>query len=556
MLKRLIIRDFVIVDQLELDFAAGFGALTGETGAGKSILLDALGLALGDRADASTVRTGCERADIIAEFDLPKNGPLGEWLAEAGIEADSGVVMLRRVVDTGGRSRCWINGVPGTATQLRTAGEWLADIHGQHAHHALLRADAQRALLDAYCGGRDLAREVAALHREWRRLAELKARAELDAGAVSRQRELLEWQIDELESLTFDATEWGELEAEQRRLAHAASLIEGAEEILGGLTDGEPSVTDMLARVLARVDAMNEIDSGLGEVRELVSSAAIQADEAVHAIRRYAEHLELDPLRLEEVERRIEAITDVARKYRVMPEELPEMLEGWRVERDALQARSDTVWLAEQETAAEAAWREAAQRLSAMRVPAAQTLSEEITEAMQSLAMAGGRFELMLTAREQGGAGGLEDVEFRVAATQGQPLRPLAKVASGGELSRIGLAIQVMASRDANVATLIFDEVDVGIGGGVAERVGQMLARLGKGRQVLCVTHLAQVAARADWQWNIAKKESGGEVSSTVMVLDKKARVEELARMLGGLDITETTRRHAAEMLRGEEGAY
>lgn len=556
MLKRLIIRDFVIVDRLELDFSAGFGALTGETGAGKSILLDALGLALGDRADASTVRTGCDRADIIAEFDLPESGPLSEWLADAGIDADDGLVMLRRVVDAGGRSRCWINGVPGTATQLRTAGEWLADIHGQHAHHALLRADAQRALLDAYCGGRELAREVSTLHREWRRLSELRARAELDAGAASRQRELLEWQIGELEDLAFDAAEWGELDAEQRRLAHAASLIEGAEEVLSGLTDEEPSVTDMLARMLMRVDAMSEIDNGLNEVRELVSGAAIQAEEAVHALRRYAEQLELDPVRLSEVEQRIEAITDVARKYHVTPEELPGMLERWCAERDELQARSDPIWLLEQEAAAETAWREVAQRLSALRGPAAQTLSGEITEAMQSLAMAGGRFELVLTPREQGGAGGLEEVEFRVAPTQGQPLRPLAKAASGGELSRIGLAIQVMASRDANVATLIFDEVDVGIGGGVAERVGQMLARLGKDRQVLCVTHLAQVAARADWQWSIAKSESDGEVSSTVAVLDEKARVEELARMLGGLDITETTRQHAAEMLAGEGKTY
>ncbi|AUN94756.1 DNA repair protein RecN [Pseudazoarcus pumilus] len=548
MLRRLAIRDFVIVDRLELEFAPGFGTLTGETGAGKSILVDALGLALGDRSDATTVRAGRDKADIVAEFDLPPDGALAAWLDAADLAGED-VVMLRRVVDAGGRSRSWINGVPVTLAQLREAGEWLADIHGQHAHLALLRADAQRALLDAQAGAGALVAQVERAHREWQRIARLRLQAEHDASASERQRELLSWQIDELAQLAFEADEWVELDAEQRRLAHAAALITGSDEALSGLVDDEMSVTSLLGRILVRVEAMHELDPEVGEARELLAGAAIQIDEAVHALRRYHERLDLDPDRLAEVERRIGAINDVARKHHVAPHDLPELLTRWQLERDELEARSDPARLAELESSARQAWFGAAEQLSRQRRPAAQALSEQVTEAMQSLAMAGGRFEVALVAREEGGAHGLEDIEFRVAASPGQPLRPLAKVASGGELSRIGLAIQVMTSRDTAVPTLIFDEVDVGIGGSVAERVGQLLARLGSDRQVLCVTHLPQVAACADWQWNIAKRSGEGEVLSAVTPLDAQARIDEVARMLGGLEITATTREHASEML-------
>lgn len=549
MLRRLAIRDFVIVDRLELEFAPGFGTLTGETGAGKSILVDALGLALGDRSDASTVRAGRDKADIVAEFDLPPDGALAAWLDAAELAGEDALVMLRRVVDASGRSRSWINGVPVTLTQLREAGERLADIHGQHAHLALLRADAQRALLDAHAGTSALAAQVEREHREWQRIARLRAQAEHDASASERQRELLSWQIDELEQLSFEANEWAELDAEQRRLAHAAALIEGSDEALSGLVDDEMSVTSLLGRILARVEAMHELDPEVDEVHELLAGATIQIDEAVHALRRYHERLDLDPARLTEVERRISAINDVARKHHVTPQELPELLARWQLEREEIEARSDPARLAELEASAQQAWRDAAEHLSQQRRPAAQVLSEQVTEAMQTLAMAGGRFEVALVAREQGGSHGFEDIEFRVAASPGQPLRPLAKVASGGELSRIGLAIQVMTSRDTAVPTLIFDEVDVGIGGSVAERVGQLLARLGSDRQVLCVTHLPQVASCADWQWNIAKRAGGGEVLSAVTPLDAQARIDEVARMLGGLEITATTREHASEML-------
>ncbi|NMF88688.1 DNA repair protein RecN [Aromatoleum petrolei] len=548
MLRRLTIRDFVIVDRLELDFLAGFGALTGETGAGKSILLDALGLALGGRADAGAVRVGRDKADIAAEFDLPADGSLSEWLAELDLPADEGTAILRRVVEAGGRSRAWINGVPVTQAQLREAGDRLADIHGQHAHHALLRGDAQRALVDAHAAAAHLASEVADRFRDWQRLSELRRAAEQDSVASERERDLLAWQIDELRNLAFDAGEWSEINQEHARLAHAAGLMEGADEALATLGEGEVAVTSLLRHICVRVDAMADIDPGLGDVRELLSGAAIQADEALHALRRYRDRLDLDPQRLAEIERRIEAVTDLARKYRVEPDGLPDLLDQWTRTLDELVAQADPVHLAEQEAQARAAYEQAATRLSLARRPAAERLSREVSEAMQALAMAGGQFAVALEPCAPS-AHGVETVEFRVAANPSQPLRSLAKVASGGELSRIGLAIQVMTSRDSATPTLIFDEVDVGIGGGVAEIVGKLLHRLGLERQVLCVTHLPQVAACADWQWNIAKSNRGNEVVSAVTPLEAEGRIEEIARMLGGVNITDTTRRHAAEML-------
>ncbi len=548
MLRSLTIRDFVIVDRLELEFGAGFGALTGETGAGKSILLDALGLALGGRAEAGMVRQGRERADVTAEFDAPTDGALAEWLAEQALEGEDGALILRRSVEAGGRSRAWINGTSVTLAQLRAAGEWLADIHGQHAHHALLRTEAQRGLLDTHAGARALASEVAERYREWQRLVQLRRDAEQDSASSAREREILGWQLRELDELGFDPDEWSELNGEHSRLAHAAGLMEGADATLAALGEGDLAVCSVLRHLDARMAELAAIDAGLGEARELLSAAAIQADEALHVLRRYRDRLDLDPQRLAEVERRISSVMDAARKYRVAPEALPELEGQWRKQLEALEATADPERLAAAEAAAREAFDAAAARLSAARGPAAQALSTEISEAMQTLAMAGGRFEVALEPCAPA-AHGVESVEFRVAANAGQPLRGLAKVASGGELSRIGLAIQVMTSRDSATPTLIFDEVDVGIGGRVAEIVGKLLARLGRERQVLCVTHLPQVAACADWQWQIAKVAREGETLSEVSLLDGEARVEEIARMLGGVNITATTREHAAEML-------
>ena len=549
MLRHLSIRDFVIVDQLELEFDAGFGALTGETGAGKSILLDALGLALGGKAEAGVVRAGQARAEIVAEFDLPADGPLRDWLVEQEIEADDGCVLMRRVIESGGRSRAWLNGSPVVLAQMRAAGEWLADIHGQHAHHALLRGDAQLALVDAHGGLAARAAEVAERYRAWSALRRAREAAEEGASSTERERELLGWQVSELRELAFDADEWAALNQEQARLAHAAGLIEGSAEVLDGLAEGEYAVVPQLERLLGRVAEMARHDGQLADVQELLGSAGIQLDEALHAMRRYRDRLDLDPARLAEIDQRIQAITAAARKYRVAPDGLPELLADSVFRLERLTRQSDPEALAREEAAARAAFMGVAQSLSEARRKVAAGLSAAVTEAMQSLAMVGSRFDIALRPVEEGCASGIETVEFLVAANASQPLRPMARVASGGELSRIGLAIQVITSRNASTPTLIFDEVDVGIGGRVAEIVGRLLRQLGDDRQVLCVTHLPQVAAQANWQWSIAKETRDGQTLSRVTQLDATARIEEIARMLGGVNITDTTRSHAAEML-------
>ena len=549
MLRRLTIRDFVIVDTLELDFEAGFGALTGETGAGKSILLDALGLVMGDRAESGVVRAGQARAEMSAEFDLPDTPALHAWLDAQAIDAEDGSVLLRRVVDSGGRSRAWINGTSATLAQLREIGEWLADIHGQHAHHALLRADAQRALIDRYAGLEPLAERVGAAWSGWQRARRACAAAEADREGSARERELLAWQVEELDALDFDAAAWDELNLEHARLGHAASLIDGASMAVAALEEGEAPLVSALSQVSARLAEMARIDPALAAAQELLSSAAIQADEALHALRRYRDRLDLDPQRLSEIEARIGSVTDMARKYRVAPEALDALRADCRNHLAALTESADPALLAARAAAAERDYRTLAGELSAARAPVAAALSAQVSEAMQSLSMTGGRFEVALETLPEGSAHGDEHVEFLVAANPSQPLRPLGKVASGGELSRIGLAIQVIMSRAAATPTLIFDEVDVGIGGRVAEIVGRMLGELGAQRQVMCVTHLPQVAAQADWQWSIDKRQRDGETVSTVSVLDASARIDEIARMLGGVNITDTTRNHAAEML-------
>jgi len=547
MLLSLTIRDFVIVDRLELEFGEGFGALTGETGAGKSILVDALSLALGERAEAAVVRAGAERAEVSAEFSVGPASELAAWLAANDYDNDS--CLLRRVVDSGGRSRAYINGAAATLGQLREAADFLADIHGQHAHHSLLRADAQRALIDTHAGAQGQVRELAAAYGLWRSAREARHAAQKDVEASTRERELLEWQVKELESLGFDADDWREAEQEQRRLGNANALLEAAAGALTVMDEGDAAALPALQHAGARLAELMDVDPALAEAAQLFDGALIQLQEAALALRRYQDRLELDPARLAELDNRIDAVTQMARKHRVTPDELPELLQRLKSRLDELTLRADPEALAARERSAEAAYRKIAEKLSAVRLKTAKLLSKAVTAGMQELAMAGGRFEIALEPLEEGSLHGLETVEFRVSANPGQPLRPLAKVASGGELSRIGLALQVIASQANQAGTLIFDEVDVGIGGRVAEIVGRMLGELGKSRQVLCVTHLPQVAAQANWQWSIAKETRAGATVSSVKELDPKARIEEIARMLGGEKITETTRRHAAEML-------
>jgi DNA repair protein RecN (Recombination protein N) len=548
MLRRLFIRDFVIVDRLELEFAAGFGALTGETGAGKSILVDALSLALGERADAAVIRTGCERTEVVAEFDVSPDSAVAAWLQANDFESASSL-MLRRVVDAGGRSRAYLNGAPATVGQLREAGAFLADIHGQHAHLSLTRSDAQRRLIDACAGQLEAVSELGRRYKTWRQLREAREGATRDLQASERERELLDFQVRELTTLAFDAQVWQDENAEHRRLSHAVGLIEGVDAALALLDDSEAAAARLVDQASSRLGHLVDHDSALREPVELLEGARIQLDEAVHALSRYRERLELDPQRLGELEARIDAVMGLARKHRALPEELPEILAGMRQRLDELQLAADPVALAQREEEALSRYREQAALITAGRRRVAGELSKAITAAMQDLAMAGGSFAVELQPLDEPGSHGLENLEFMVAANPGQPLRPLGKVASGGELSRIGLAIQVIVSQSTEAATLIFDEVDVGIGGGVAEIVGKLLRQLGMARQVLCVTHLPQVAAQADWQWSIAKEVKAGATVSSVTALDTSGRIDELARMLGGVRITETTRSHAREML-------
>jgi DNA repair protein RecN (Recombination protein N) len=547
MLLRLVISDFVIVDRLELEFSAGFGALTGETGAGKSILIDALSLALGERADVAVIRTGAERAEVAAEFDVVADGLLSAWLHSNDFDTDA--CLLRRVVDSAGRSRAYINGTAATLGQLRELAGFLADIHGQNAHHSLLRSEAQRDLLDTHAGTQGLARDVARSHADWRTALETRHAAQKDVEATERERELLQWQVKELAALAFDPADWQETEHEQRRLGNANALLEAVATALATLDDGEAAALPALQHAAAQLGARSSFDPALAEVAQLFDGAMIQLEESTLALRRYQDRLELDPARLAELDQRIDAVTQMARKHRLSPDDLPALLARLQARLEELSLRADPDALAERERKTEAAFRALAKTLSAQRIKAAQALSAAVTAGMQELAMAGGRFEIALLPVEEGASWGLENIEFQVTANAGQPLRPLAKVASGGELSRIGLALQVIASQANPAGTLIFDEVDVGIGGRVAEIVGRMLKQLGQSRQVLCVTHLPQVAAQADWQWSISKQTRDGATVSAVTVLDEAARIGEIARMLGGENITETTRRHAAEML-------
>ncbi len=549
MLKFLSIRDFVIVESLELDFTSGFTALTGETGAGKSILIDALSLALGERGDAGMVRAGCERAEIAAEFDIAALPQVQSWLREQELEGDEGVCLLRRTLDVGGRSRGFINGSSATLQQLRAAADFLLDIHGQHAHQSLLRADAQRELLDSHAGLSRDCEQVAEHFKAWQTLHRRRSQLQQNAEAVAAERELLVFQRRELETLNFAVAEWESLQADHARLSHAASLLETAQFGVEVLSEADSACLAQLNALVARLRTGLEFDTALQDTLTILESAQNELQEAVYALRHYQEKLDADPQRMRAQEQRIADVMEAARKYRVKPEQLPQTLADIVARLDELGGSADMAELAKQEAAAQGAYQTAAKKLSAARTVAAKKLSGEITAAMQTLAMQGGQFAVALLPLAEGNAYGLESVELQVAANQGSPLRSLAKVASGGELSRISLAIQVAASSAASVPTLIFDEVDSGIGGRVAEIVGSLLKQLGKRHQVLCVTHLPQVAAQADQQWQVSKAVSNGATLSHIKVLNGEQRVEEIARMLGGTTITETTRKHAAEML-------
>ncbi len=550
MLRALAIRDFVIVDFVELDLSSGFTVFTGETGAGKSILIDALTLALGGRADASVVREGAARADIVAEFTGELDASLQSWLGDHAFDNDESSLLLRRVIDNAGRSKAFINGVTATITQLRELGEMLVDIHGQHAHQSLLRADAQRDLLDAHAGLHDRVKEVSAAFKQWRTLIKQREEFERDTKQALLERERLEWQVSELQKLAPQPDEWAEVCSEHSRLSHAASLIEGAQQALDLLSESDSApMLSQLSTVEQRLAKLVDIDDKLKPVIDALEPARIQLQEAVYALNDYLGRIELDPARLRVVEARMEALHSASRKFHVAPEALLQEFEQLSDRLQQLSDATDLDAIRAQEEKLAAAYQASAKQLSKARAAAAKSLSAAVTKAMQELSMSGGRFEIALNTSEPA-AHGLEQVEFLVAGHAGTTPRPLAKVASGGELARISLAISVIASSATATPTLIFDEVDSGIGGAVAEVVGRLLRKLGQDRQVLCVTHLPQVASQGGQHFQVSKNAApDGRTVSRIAPLAGAERVEEIARMLGGLEITATTRKHARELL-------
>ncbi|HWT29098.1 MAG TPA: DNA repair protein RecN [Methylophilaceae bacterium] len=548
MLQSLSIRDFVIVDRLDLEFHDGFTVLTGETGAGKSILVDALSLALGARGEGGVTRAGCEKAEILASFDIRDNSGLRLWLTENEISVEDDTLLLRRVIHADGRSRAFINGMASTVQQLRDAGEFLVDIYSQHAHHSLLKQSYQRQTLDAYAGLSELAQQVADSYHYWFGLHKQRIEMEQNAAAYAEELAELRDQVRELQAISADAADWEALQQEHSRLAHGASLLSGGEECRNLLSESDFSALRQLTQAQHKLQQLLDYDAALQEALDTLDSAIIQLEETDRFLNRYLNHADLDPERLAEIESRIQALHAAARKHRVRPEELVQLLADSQQRMSELEVLGNDGELARQEEAAKASYMRLAEELSAGRQHAADRLSRKISEEMQRLALAGGSFVVEL-ARQAPAAHGLEQVEFLVAGHAGVAPRPLSKVASGGELARISLAIRVVTAQQGDIPTMIFDEVDVGIGGGVAEIVGQLLGQLGGKRQVLVITHLPQVAAQGAQHLKVSKTQADGQTLSRIHLLEQEARVEEVARMLGGVEITATTRKHAEEML-------
>ena len=548
MLLALSLRDFVIVEQLHLDFQPGFTVLTGETGAGKSITLDALSLLLGDKADYSQIRHGCPEAQLSALFDLSGLPELRAELCEQGLlGADEVELSIRRTIDSKGRSRSFINNQAATLAQLRQIGSRLVDIHGQSAHHSLNSEAVQRDLLDAFAGSKPLAEQVQAAYRQWRQAQEDLATAEAEGERLAEERERLAWQVGEMEKLAPVEGEWAQLSQSYDSLAHAAELLQAAEEVAAHI-DGDNGLHSLAGRCRRQLESLSGIEPRFAESLEMLDSIEAELGEISSHMHSVAARADINPAELAAQEERMAELMSAARRHRIEPEELPARLAQLQQDLADSEAAADIEALREQVRLAEAAYRQPARELSAQRQQAAAKLAEETTEHMQQLSMRGARFHIELIPCEAQ-AYGLEQVQFQVAANQGSPLRPLNKVASGGELARISLALQVTASQYTQIPTLIFDEVDSGIGGGVAETVGRALRTLGRQHQVLAVTHLPQVAACGAQHWQVSKHSGGGQTVSTIRELEGSARVEEIARMLGGETLTDTTRRHAAEML-------
>ena len=543
-LKSISLRDFVIVRELDLDLSDGFTVLTGETGAGKSILIGALQLVLGARADAGVVREGAARCEISAEFDRPASMAL--WLEQAGFEVDE-ILLLRRTIDAQGKSRAWINGSAATATQLREIGNQLVDIHGQHAWQSLTRPESVRGLLDSYAGINT--GELSLRWQHWRTAQKTLAQAQGAQDSLQRERERLAWQIGELDKLAPGAQEWEELDAQHRRLSNVQALREAVQIAVDALQEADDNATTLLGRAITSLQNQEHIEPDFKALAEVLNTVVAQTEDVVHSLRGYARHAELEPRRLAELDARLAQWVSLARRYKRAPAELPELLASWQQELQKVDEAADLVQLEQNEIHAQSSFLQEARQISGMRNQAAPLLAKAITGVMQSLGMKGGKFEVLLTELDEPAQHGLEQAEFLVAGHSGSTPRPIAKVASGGELSRIALAIAVTTSQLGQAQTLIFDEVDSGVGGAVAETVGHLMHQLGQDRQVMAVTHLPQVAAFADQHLVVAKHTDNGATLSTVDEVRAGQRVTEIARMLGGERLSNTTLAHAKEML-------
>ena len=542
-LQRISLRDFVIVRQLELEFGAGFTVLSGETGAGKSILIDALQLVLGARAEASVVREGAARSELCAEFSTPAH--LHPWLQDNGFDAADDL-LLKRSIDAQGKSRAWINGSPATATQLREIGDQLLDIHGQHAWQSLTRPSAVRDLLDAFAQIPALALQN--LWNDWRQSLQTLEHARLAQDQLQQERERLSWQISEVDKLSPGADEWDELNAQHTRLSHAQTLLDAAQTALSHLQD-EDAAHSHLAQAVKALQEQANIEAEFQQLSDQLGSALAQAEDAAHSLQAWLRRADLDPEGLADIDARMGLWLALSRRYKRTPQELPALYLGWQQELVKLDAAVDLAALEAAEQKAKNEFMAEARKRSQARQKAAPKLAASITQAMQSLGMQGGQFQVQLQALDEPASHGLEEVQFLVAGHAGSTPRPVGKVASGGELSRIALAIAVTTSQLGTAQTLIFDEVDAGVGGAVAETVGRLMKQLGKDRQVLAVTHLPQVAACADHHWVVSKHADKEGVASQVTPATGEQRVAEIARMLGGERLSDTTHAHAREML-------
>jgi DNA repair protein RecN (Recombination protein N) len=552
MLTRLQVRNFAIIDEIEVEFRPGMTVLTGETGAGKSILVDALGLVLGERGGAGLVRQTATRAEFAAEFDLAGQPDAKRWLAEQALDAEDDC-LLRRVIGDDGRSRAFINGNAVPLQNLKSLGEKLLDIHGQHFHQSLGRRSVQRDLLDHFGGLQALRASTAEAFAEWQTLLQQLEQLEEAEADRSSRLDLLVFQTQELETLDLQADEFESLQAERQRLKMSTVLAESVTHALQSIYDDETAnAQDLLASACHVLEATSAIDPDLKSVLTMLEEASIQVSEAADALHRYSESLDADPGRRDRVEERLDAIQDVARKHRVEPRELPSLKDRLAAQLDDLtNAEATGARLAKDSAKAKARYLEEAAALARGRRAAATTFAGQVTDAMHGLGMPGGVFEVSLTRLDEASARnwGLDEVEYLISANPGQPPMPLARIASGGELSRMSLSIQVIASDGSAIPTMVFDEVDSGVGGGVAEMIGRRLKDLGSSRQVFCVTHLPQVASLADNHFRVTKVTDGNSTRTEITHLSRKERVEELARMLGGVKITSRTRAHAAEML-------